>query len=162
MTNGIESEKQKRLTHTRTRAHTHRRGNNKIKRSHTNTQSRSSLSVSVSDCVVDTAVCAVFHCKCTMDDKLSIKSSDSVTTSGEYEIVPEELDAMQSTQVGTTSPTLKIANNGDFNDLEKDLTEVIHELDEDPMPVDNVDDDIKPHAESLNEIDTGKCHVVYF
>lgn len=95
-----------------------------------------------------------------MDDKLSIKSSDSVTTSGEYEIVPEELDAMESTQVGTTSPTLKIANNGDFNDLEKDLTEVIHELDEDPMPVDNVDD-IKTHTELVNEIETGKCHVVH-
>lgn len=95
-----------------------------------------------------------------MDDKLSIKSSDSVTTSGEYEIVPEELDAMQSTQVGTTSPTLKIANNGDFNDLEKDLTEVIHELDEDPIPVDNVDG-IKTHIEAVNEIETGKCHVIY-
>lgn len=102
-----------------------------------------------------------------MDDKLSIKSSDSVTTSGEYEIVPEELDAMQpATQIGTTSPTLKIANNGNFNDLEKDLTEVIHELDdEDPIAVlDDVDDDdIKnAHTESANEIETGKCHVISF
>lgn len=63
-----------------------------------------------------------------MDDKLSIKSSDSVTTSGEYEIVPEELET-QSTQLLGTSPTLNIANNGNFNDLEKNLTEVIHELD---------------------------------
>lgn len=62
-----------------------------------------------------------------MDDKLSTKSSDSVTTSGEYEIVPEELD-IPSTELGT-SPTLKIANNGNFNDLEKNLTEVIHEMD---------------------------------
>lgn len=96
-----------------------------------------------------------------MDDKLSIKSSDSVTTSGEYEIVPEELDAMQSPQIGTTSPTLKIANNGNFNDLEKDLTEVIHELDEDPIAVDDVDD-LKPHTELANEIETGKCHVLFF
>lgn len=92
-----------------------------------------------------------------MDDKLSIKSSDSVTTSGEYEIVPEELDGVQSTQIGTTSPTLKIANNGNFNDLEKDLTEVIHELDEDPIAV-NVDD-MNAHTELANEIETGKCHV---
>ena len=35
-----------------------------------------------------------------MDDKLSIKSSDSVTTSGEYEMVPEELES-QTTQLGT-------------------------------------------------------------
>lgn len=63
-----------------------------------------------------------------MDDNLSIKSSDSVTTSGEYEIVPEELES-QATAFGT-SPTLNIANNGNFNDLEKNLTEVIHELDD--------------------------------
>lgn len=62
-----------------------------------------------------------------MDDKLSIKSSDSVTTSGEYEIVPEELES-QSTHL-STSPTLNIANNGNFNDLEQNLNEVIHELD---------------------------------
>lgn len=94
-----------------------------------------------------------------MDDKLSIKSSDSVTTSGEYEIVPEELDAaMQSVQLGTTSPTLKIANNGNFNDLEKDLTEVIHELDQDPTVVANVND-IKTHTEPAHQIETGKCHV---
>lgn len=60
-----------------------------------------------------------------MDDNLSIKSSDSVTTSGEYEIVPEELESQ--VPLGT-SPTLNIANNGNFNDLEKNLTEVIHEL----------------------------------
>lgn len=93
-----------------------------------------------------------------MDDKLSIKSSDSVTTSGEYEIVPEELDAVQSSEIGTTSPTLKIANNGDFNDLEKDLTEVIHELDQDPIAV-NVDD-MKTQSELAHEIETGKCHVL--
>lgn len=155
-----ESEKQK-DSHTYTRAHTHRQQQKQVKpHNHIHIHISLSLSVLVSDCV-DTAVCAVFHCKRTMDDKLSIKSSDSVTTSGEYEIVPEELDTMQSTQVGTTSPTLKIANNGDFNDLEKDLTEVIHELDEDPMPVDNADD-IKTLAESVNEIEMGKCHVVYF
>lgn len=97
-----------------------------------------------------------------MDDKLSIKSSDSVTTSGEYEIVPEELDAVQSAEIGTTSPTLKIANNGNFNDLEKDLTEVIHELDEDPITV-NVDDmNTHTHSEPANEIETGKCRCNYY
>lgn len=63
-----------------------------------------------------------------MDDKLSIKSSDSVTTSGEYEIVTDDLDA-DTTPLGT-SPTLNIANNGNITDLEKNLTEVIHELDQ--------------------------------
>lgn len=65
-----------------------------------------------------------------MDDNLSIKSSDSVTTSGEYEIVPEELEsqATDATPLGT-SPTLNIANNGNITDLEKNLTEVIYELD---------------------------------
>lgn len=115
------------------------------------------------DCI-DSAVhnhkCVFFYCKCTMDDKLSIKSSDSVTTSGEYEIVPEELDAVQSTEIGTTSPTLKIANNGNFNDLEKDLTEVIHELDDDPdRPIAVNVDDMNTLTEPVIEIETGKCYV---
>lgn len=65
-----------------------------------------------------------------MDDKLniSIKSSDSPTTSGEYEIVAEDLE--EKTTPLAASPTLNIANNGNISDLEKDLTEVIHELDE--------------------------------
>ena len=62
-----------------------------------------------------------------MEDNLSVKSSDSVTTSGEYEIVSEGLDPV-TTPLGT-SPTLNIANNGDIRDLEKNLNEVIHELD---------------------------------
>lgn len=65
-----------------------------------------------------------------MDDNLSIKSNDSVTISGEYEIVADELDAQASASGGASpSPTLKIANNGNHNDLEKNLTEMICELD---------------------------------
>lgn len=86
-----------------------------------------------------------------MDDNVSIKSSDSVTTSGEYEMVPEASVEMSTTQLlerqpadGSTSitdgvnadeykamvlsPQLNIANNGDISDLEKNMTEVIHEL----------------------------------
>lgn len=89
-----------------------------------------------------------------MDDKLSIKSSDSVTTSGEYEIVPEELEA-QSTHLGT-SPTLNIANNGNFNDLEKNLNEVIHELDN------TVASDIETaFTTGQAKFETGKCHEIY-
>lgn len=61
-----------------------------------------------------------------MEDNLSIKSSDSVTTSGEYEIVPEAPECMKPGR----SPTLNIANDGDFTDLEKNMHEVIHELDQ--------------------------------
>lgn len=61
-----------------------------------------------------------------MEDNVSIKSSDSVTTSGEYEIVPEAPELSKPAK----SPTLNIANNGDFNDLEKNMHEVIHELDQ--------------------------------
>lgn len=64
-----------------------------------------------------------------MDDKISVKSSDSVTTSGEYEIVLDELEKETTPPLGT-SPTLNIANNGNLNDLEKNLTEMIHELDQ--------------------------------
>lgn len=65
-----------------------------------------------------------------MDEKLNIniKPSDSPTTSGEYEIVAEVLEEKR-TPLGA-SPTLNIANNGNISDLEKNLTEVIHELDE--------------------------------
>lgn len=90
-----------------------------------------------------------------MDDKLSIKSSDSVTTSGEYEIVPEELEA-QSTHLGT-SPTLNIANNGNFNDLEKNLNEVIHELDN------TIASDIETaFTTGQAKFETGKCHEIFF
>lgn len=94
-----------------------------------------------------------------MEDNLSIKSSDSVTTSGEYEIVPEtpvlniilsndnlqvtmednkdifivkgEAEASENIKKGNIpiSPVLNIASNGDINELEKNLTEVIKELD---------------------------------
>lgn len=88
-----------------------------------------------------------------MDDKLSIKSSDSVTTSGEYEIVPEELE-LQTTQLGT-SPTLKIANNGNFNDLEKNLNEVIHELDNTTTTT----ADIETALTGQSKIETGKLFI---
>ncbi|XP_055687734.1 rab GTPase-activating protein 1-like isoform X2 [Lutzomyia longipalpis] len=63
-------------------------------------------------------------------DRVSVKSSDSVTTSGEYEIVPEGMLSPQTSGQVASSPTLNIANNGDMQDLEKNLTEVIHELEE--------------------------------
>lgn len=97
-----------------------------------------------------------------MEDNLSIKSSDSVTTSGEYEIVSgfpnvdtkvlniilsneeensreivmmeEGKEEILSSSVDDNkkfpiSPVLNIASNGDINELEKNLTEVIKELD---------------------------------
>lgn len=85
-----------------------------------------------------------------MDDKVSIKSSDSVTTSGEYEIVPEELEN-ETTPLGT-SPTLNIANNGNLNDLEKDLTEMIHELDD---TVENIKED------SASALEKGKYFLCF-
>lgn len=100
---------------------------------------------------VNLEIAHVFHCKCAMDDKLSIKSSDSVTTSGEYEIVPEELESY-TTQSGT-SPTLNIANNGNFNDLEKNLDEVIDELDHNTMAT-NLE------IALTEQIETGKCHAL--
>lgn len=81
---------------------------------------------------------------CVEDDKdkdnISIKSSDSVTTSGEYEIVPETPQLILPKDSTTTptnvvkktiplSPILNIA--GDMTEMEKNLTEVIKELDVD-------------------------------
>lgn len=72
-------------------------------------------------------------------DNLSIKSSDSVTTSGEYEIVPEtpqlQLPNPETTPTNVVkktiplSPILNMA--GDMKEMEKNLTEVIKELDVD-------------------------------
>lgn len=68
-----------------------------------------------------------------MEDNLSVKSSDSVTTSGEYEIVPETptlnsagLQIIKKNKFAI-SPTLNIANNGNLMDLEQNMTECIHE-----------------------------------
>lgn len=62
-----------------------------------------------------------------MDDNESVKSGDSATISGEYEIVTNEF--AQSTNVDTITPALKIANNGDHVELEKNLSEMIYESD---------------------------------
>lgn len=98
-------------------------------------------------------------CKCAMDDKLSMNSSDSVTTSGEYEIVSEELES-QTVQLGT-SPTLNIANNGNFNDLEKDLTEVIRELENNTTAMASSVETASRTGQSTS-LKTGKliCHVI--
>jgi Rab GTPase-activating protein 1 len=63
------------------------------------------------------------------EDNLSIKSSDSQTTSGEYEIVPV-LQRPPTKKVATnevTSPVLDIPNRENMDELEKNLTEVIFE-----------------------------------
>lgn len=84
-------------------------------------------------------------------DNISIKSSDSVTTSGEYEIVPETPQLNLPKDISTTavdsstptnnssgiikkktvplSPILNIA--GDMTEMERNLTDVIKELDAD-------------------------------
>lgn len=86
-------------------------------------------------------------------DNLSIKSS-SDSMSDEFEIVPEHVISSNNNNLlggggffsqklssdpdhfyvtppvaTTTSPTLNIANNGDLQDLKKNLDEMIHEID---------------------------------
>lgn len=79
------------------------------------------------------------------DDNISIKSSESVTTSGEYEIVPsieadvnsvsddqKTLEAgkdqlVVSHKIVPLSPVL--ASIGDIAELQKNMDEVIHEMD---------------------------------
>lgn len=98
-----------------------------------------------------------------MEDVLSYKSSsDSMSTSGEFEIVAEGAKGpvekrtaeslplnpaptsttLQSMAVATTSPglrlatsppTLNIANNGDMMDLEQNLKEMIREIEKSPV-----------------------------
>lgn len=93
-----------------------------------------------------------------MDDKLniSIKSSDSPTTSGEYEIVTADLE-LQTTPLGA-SPTLNIANNGNISDLEKDLTEVIYELDESGSNVGEANEVSNITGPSITEMGEFRCY----
>lgn len=102
-----------------------------------------------------------------MEDVLSYKSSsDSMSTSGEFEIVAKSsgsgsaekkvvgtlalnpTTAMTSPQsisesiastgalLATSPPTLNIANNGDMVDLEQNLKEMIREIEKSPMESD--------------------------
>lgn len=73
-----------------------------------------------------------------MEDNVSLNSSDSATTSGEYEIVPELIDCgaepsgllEAGAKPPTQSPKLAIFNNGDMAELAKNMHEVIHDMDD--------------------------------
>lgn len=56
-----------------------------------------------------------------MEDSLSVKSTESVATSDEYEFVSDKGTIKQSL---LEAPTLKIANNGNLEDLQNNLHEV--------------------------------------
>ncbi|XP_046398329.1 rab GTPase-activating protein 1-like isoform X2 [Ischnura elegans] len=58
-----------------------------------------------------------------MEDSLSVKSNDSGTTSEEYEMV----GGVDKESRGATEPTLRIADDGDIQTLEKSLKEVLAE-----------------------------------
>lgn len=58
-----------------------------------------------------------------MEDSMSVKSTESVATSDEYEFVSEKGNVKQSQSL-LESPMLKIANNGNLEDLQNNLHEV--------------------------------------
>lgn len=57
-----------------------------------------------------------------MEDSMSVKSMESVATSDEYEFVSEKGTSKQ--QQALLEPMLKIANNGNLEDLQNNLREV--------------------------------------
>ncbi|XP_014214371.1 rab GTPase-activating protein 1-like isoform X2 [Copidosoma floridanum] len=57
-----------------------------------------------------------------MEDSVSVKSTESVATSDEYEFVSEKISVKQS-----QPPLLNIANNGNLEDLQNDLQEILTE-----------------------------------
>lgn len=59
-----------------------------------------------------------------MEDSLSVKSAESVANSDEYEFVNVKGNTIKSSH----SPLLNIANNGNLEDLENNLQEVILDL----------------------------------
>ncbi|XP_043274724.1 rab GTPase-activating protein 1-like isoform X1 [Venturia canescens] len=60
-----------------------------------------------------------------MEDSVSVKSMESVATSDEYEFVTEKGNGKNQTLLEL--PKLKIANNGNLEDLQNDLREVLTE-----------------------------------
>ncbi|XP_020707378.2 rab GTPase-activating protein 1-like isoform X3 [Athalia rosae] len=60
-----------------------------------------------------------------MEDSTSVKSMESVTTSDEYEFVNEKGTIKQQQTI--EPPTLNIANNGNLEDLQNNLREVLTE-----------------------------------
>ncbi|XP_055845621.1 rab GTPase-activating protein 1-like isoform X2 [Episyrphus balteatus] len=75
-----------------------------------------------------------------MDDNISTNSSsDSISTSGEYEIVVDNPMNTKSSNINNKSPTLDIPNNGDFHDLKNDMTEAIRELEQTDLIVSKCD-----------------------
>lgn len=58
-----------------------------------------------------------------MEDSVSVKSTESVATSDEYEFVGEK-ETIKQSQSLLESPMLKIANNGNLEDLQNNLREV--------------------------------------
>jgi len=76
------------------------------------------------------ANCKIQHCSLNiniadlvMEDSMSVKSMESVATSDEYEFVNEKGTSKQQ-QVLLEPPMLKIANNGNLEDLQNNLREV--------------------------------------
>ncbi|XP_058799127.1 rab GTPase-activating protein 1-like isoform X2 [Phymastichus coffea] len=61
-----------------------------------------------------------------MEDSVSVKSTESVATSDEYEFVSEK-ETIKQSQSLFESPMLKIANNGNLEDLQNNLHEVLTE-----------------------------------
>lgn len=64
-----------------------------------------------------------------MEDSMSVKSMESVATSDEYEFVNEKGTSKQQ-QALLEPPMLKIANNGNLEDLQNNLREVCVNLSE--------------------------------
>lgn len=58
-----------------------------------------------------------------MEDSMSVKSMESVATSDEYEFVNDRGNGKHQ-QALIEQPMLKIANNGNFEDLQNNLREV--------------------------------------
>lgn len=61
-----------------------------------------------------------------MEDSMSVKSMESVATSDEYEFVSDKGTTKQQ-QTLLEAPMLKIANNGNLEDLQNNLREVCEE-----------------------------------
>ncbi|XP_037949810.1 rab GTPase-activating protein 1-like isoform X2 [Teleopsis dalmanni] len=76
-----------------------------------------------------------------MDDNLSTNSSESITTSGEYEIVTESnvvtpietkqlIDgSLEPSRLECKSPTLDISNNRNISDIQHEMTDALRDLD---------------------------------
>lgn len=85
--------------------------------------------------------------QCVMEDRLSVKSNESLATSDEFDFVPEKPSSSKT-------PTLNIISGG-FNELKNTMTEVIKESEGQPTSILDSDARKVGHSRFYSQVELG-------